>query len=123
MKVYNSVTISHGGRRGLNFVQSSFILTQEGQKSFIKDTWMILDMATMERVTNNESFVTNVTQCMADTVLTVITNGGSQVSDKEFMCRLMPLHVHVNIYSMEIILALKDVADIKGVRVTIATAI
>ena len=62
---------------------------------------MLLNTEIMASFTNNEFFVTDVRQFMPDRVITVITNGSSQVFDRAGMLRFLPLCVHLNIYSME----------------------
>ena len=74
------------------------------------------------RVTNNELYVTYMCQCMADDVLTVLTNGGSQVFNKVSMLSLLPLHAHVNNYIMAMIISLYCASDIPVVRVTLDTS-
>ena len=105
-----------------SFLEKNLFI-QGGKKTTIQDTWIILDTSSTASVTNNEFFVTGVRQCLSDYVLTMMTNGGSQVFDKGVILNLFPLHVHVNIYSMETNLSLKDVTDILGVNVTMDTAI
>ena len=73
-------------------------------------------------VTNNELLVTYVCQCMADDVLTVLTNGGSQVFNKVSMLSLLPLHAHVNNYIMAMIILLYCASDIPVICVTMGTA-
>ena len=105
-----------------SFLEKNLFI-QGGKKTTIQDTWIILDTSSTASVTNNEFFVTGVRQCLSDYVLTMMTNGGSQVFDKGVILNLFPLHVHVNKYSMETNLSLKDVTDILEVNVTMDTAI
>ena len=59
---------------------------------------------------------------MADDVLTVLTNGGSQVFNKVSMLSLLPLHANVNTYIMAMIISLYCASDIPVVRVTLNTS-
>ena len=45
----------------------------------IKYTWMVLYTTSTASVTNNELFITDVHQCLAYSIITVLANGGSQV--------------------------------------------
>ena len=83
---------------------------------------MLLYTDSKARVTNNELYVTYMCQCMADDVLTVLTNGGSQVFNKVGMLSLLPLHAHVNNYIMAMIILLYCASDIPVVRVTLDTS-
>ena len=78
----------------------------------IEETWIHLDTASTERVTNNELLVTDVRQCLADYVLAVMTNYGSQVFEKSGILVFLTLRVNVKIYSVATILSLKYVSNI-----------
>ena len=72
----NSSTCGNGGHRGLHFALTCLFSTHDGQNSVIKDTWMILYTESMAFLTKNELFVNDVHQCLADDMITVMTNVG-----------------------------------------------
>ena len=49
------------------------------------------------------------------------TNGGSQFFNQMGVLTLIPIEVHYEKYSMENIIALKDIASVQGVQVTMDT--
>ena len=55
-------------------------------------------------------------QFFADSVFTVLNSVGSHFFDKEGMLMFLPLHVHVNRYSISKLLALNDIINIPVVR-------
>ena len=50
----NSATGVHGRHWGIHIMQTRLNFTQYGQKSDIKDTWIIFNTAITDSVTNNE---------------------------------------------------------------------
>ena len=84
---------------------------------------MLLYTDSTDSVTNNEVLLNDVYQCMADDILTVLKNGGSQVFNNLGMLSIYPLFEHVSKYLMAMILSISDVDDIPVMRVTIDTEI
>ena len=94
----NSVTGGHGGLQGLHLVQTNLLFARGEKHSVIKDTWMLLYVASTESVTSNELLITDVLQYLSDDVVIVISSGGSQVFDKAGMLTFMYLRMYVNKY-------------------------
>jgi len=94
-------------------------LTQDGTPTDIPTSWIFLDTCSTVSVSNNQKLVTNIKQCKSDEVLTVITNGGSQIYTRMVELIMFPLDVHFKKDSMATILSFKDASSIPGVRIMV----
>lgn len=79
----------------------------------ICSTWVLLDTCSTCCVTNNKSFVTNVTDCDDSNKLTLHTNGGLKDFDEVGMFTLFPLQMHVNCESMATVLSFHLLQKVK----------
>jgi hypothetical protein len=107
----------HGGGRGTGLFQCSVGFTQSDE-DIIPASWLLLDTCSTSSVCRNADLVSAIRPCKDSECLTVYTNGGSKSFDQIGMLKALPLPVHFNADSMANILAIKDVASIPGVRLT-----
>jgi hypothetical protein len=65
--------------------------------------------------------VTGVEACRDEDILTLSTNAGCRVFDQQAMLKFLPISVHFDKNSLATIVAMKDVANVPGVRVQFDT--
>ena len=71
----------------------------------------------------NPELVKDIEDCPSGDELTVITNGGSEISKQRATAKLLPIDVHFNPHSLANILSLRNVANIPNARLTMDTAV
>ena len=74
----------------------------------INKTWIILDILSIDSVTNNLDYVEDVKNCVKHKELTVLTNGVSLICDRKLRLTFLTLSVHVNKNYLSTILSFKD---------------
>ena len=107
---------------GVGLAQVGFQLTQS-ETGGIKKSWILLDTCSTHSVSNNPKLVTGVKQCRDEDILTLSTNAGCRVFDKQAMLKFLPMSVHFDEGSMATIVSMKDVANVTGVCVHMDTDI
>ena len=103
-----------------NITLAHFTLTQK-QLELINKKWILLDSCSTVSVCCNPDLVSDVLPCKRGGAITVVTNGGVQDFNEEATLKLLPLKVHFNEQSLANIVALSDVANMPGARVTMDT--
>ena len=73
-------------------------------------------------MSNNPESVHNIQDCSPNNTLTAHTNGGVQEYDHIATLRMLPITVHFKADLMAIILSLKTVSEIDGLRLTMDIA-
>ena len=61
----------------------------------------------------------NIRECLEEERHTVVTNGGTESFNEIGEYELFPIEAHFNLHSMDNSVALKDMADVPGFRITI----
>ena len=89
----------------------------------INKTCILLNTFYTEIVTNNFDYVEDVNNFSKHEELTVLMNGRSLIFDRKGRLTFLPLNLHVNKDYLAILLYIKDVNNIPGVRVTMDTLI
>ena len=84
----NDVAGGNSRLQELHFLQTWLLFFTVWENKIIQYTWIILYTYSMASITSNELVVTYVCQSLADNVLAVMTNGGSQVFNKAVMLRI-----------------------------------
>ena len=118
-------------KKSLNCTQFGFVQQSGGDKSvkvkgskvekncnIINPKWILLDTCSTASVCCNRDLVRNVRDCNEDEVLTIVTNGGTQVYKQLGVLKDFPLQVHFKSDSLANIISLRDVANISGVVIT-----
>ena len=95
---------------------------QEGPRT-INKKWIFLDTCSTHSVSNNPDLVTKIEQCDPDDFLTLTTNAGCRTFKQHARLKFLPMLVYYDVGSIGTILAMKDVANIPGVRVYMDTTI
>ena len=60
----------------------------------------------------------NIRGCLEEERLAVVTNSGNRAFNEIGEYELLPIQAHHNLHSIANIVALKDTADVPGVRIT-----
>ena len=107
------------GRQGSQYMQIGYGFGQND--GCIPASWVLLDTCSTASVFCNHNLVGDLVVCSEDEELMIRTNGGSKCFDLKSKMKLFPIEVHFNSESMANILSLKDVAEMKGARVTMDT--
>ena len=89
----------------------------------INKTWIILDILSIDSVTNNLDYVEDVKNCVKHKELTVLTNGVSLICDRKLRLTFLTLSVHVNKNYLSTILSFKDLKNIPVVQIKMGTLI
>ena len=99
---------------------TQFVLNQKEMED-INSNWILLDSCSTVSVYKNKNLVNNIKACGKNEELHIITNGGSQTFPYTATDKLLNIPVHYEPNSLANILALSDVADIPGARITMDT--
>ena len=101
---------------------AQFVLSQQELAS-INPNWILLDTCSTVSVYCNKKLVKDIHPCPPNQELHIVTNGGSESFPYTATANLLPISVHFNPHSLANILALSDVANIPGARLTMDTQI
>ena len=96
------------------------LLAQQGM-NLINPDCLLLDSCSTISVCCNPKLVQHIRACAPGDGITVMTNGGSQTFNKVADLNILPVEVHFNQDSLANILALSDVANLPGARITMDT--
>ena len=106
------------GRTGTGMCQIRVGLAHNDD-GFIPSTWLILDTWYTSIVGKNIDMFKNIRGFLEEERLTVVTNGGNRSFNEIGKYEIFPIEAHFNLHSMYNIVALKDMANVTGVRITI----
>ena len=94
----------------------------ENKKNVVNPKWVLLDTCSTASVVCNEELVRDIRRCESGEELTVVTNGGRQTFEHIAVMKELPLQVYYKKDSLANIIALRDVANIPGVSITMDTS-
>ena len=80
--------------------------------------WLLLDTYSTSTVGKDSDIFMNIWEGLEEERLTVVTNCGNKAFNKIGDNELFPIEAHFNLHSMANIVALKDMANVTGSRIT-----
>ena len=94
-----------------------FVGLAQHDDGIITSTWLFLDTYSTSIVDKNTDTLKNIRQHLEEQRLTVVTNGGNKSFDRIGNYELFPIEANFSIHSMVNIIAIKDMANVPGVRI------
>ena len=105
------------GRTGIVMCQICVGLAQHDDV-IITSTWLWLDTCSTSSVRKKLYMFRNIREFLEEERLTVVTNCGNKAFNEIGEYEIFPIETHFNLNSMAKIIALKDMAAVPGVQIT-----
>ena len=84
----------------------------------IPSTWLFIDTCSTSSVSKNTYTFKNIRKFLEEERLTVVTSGGNKEFNEIGEYEISPIEAHFNLHPMANTVALKDMSDVPGVRIT-----
>ena len=84
----------------------------------IHSTWLLIDAYSTSSVGKNPDMFKKISECLEEERLNVVKNGGNKAFNEIGEYGLFPIEAHFNLHTMAKMVALKDMTNVPGVRIT-----